>query len=337
MAALALGTGAILDAVLSGCATSRPNERPSPSKTQPETSAYPPLAGKKIQPPENGCLVGLHRHYATIRPNGELSRDTGRVIDYYQQLLEKKPAFFSLCCVIGLTYFPQEEMESLVTKGVIPNIVPFYKVHLDDIAKGSYDTAIETVAKQATQYGKQHKGFFYTPMSEINIPVWPWGGQPSRAKKAWQHTWQIFEDQGTNEYATWVWEIKCPFGNIDPPEPYYPGDKYVDWIGLSASSRSRNQTGTMSYNELAGPTYHAMQNQHPAKPIMQADFGSTKGSGQHIWLRNAYKTIKSWQGMKAAVYWDWLDTNIGDDTSLSDESYTVLKEILKDPYFIGAK
>jgi hypothetical protein len=339
MAALALGTGATLDAVLSGCATSGPNERPFPSKTQPETPVYPPLAAKKIQPPENGCLVGLMRHYATISYTGQVSKNAGRIIDYYQDKLGKKPAFFSLCCGVGFTYFPYEEMEGLATRGVIPNILPEYP-RLDEIAKGSYDTALTTVAKEATKYGKQHGGFFYSPMRELNGYWFQWGQQPTQAKKAWQHVWQIFQDQGANEYATWVWEIECPeagSARVDSPDSYYPGDKHVDWIGLSAYSRAQFNTRDMSYNELTRNTYSEMHNNHKEKPIMQAEFASTQGSSQPYWLKNAFKTIKSRPGMKAALYWDWPNVALGDEHDLSDESYGVLKEIFKDPYFIGAK
>jgi len=50
-----------------------------------------------------------------------------------------------------------------------------------------------------------------------------------------------------------------------------------------------------------------MHNNHPDKPIMQAEFGKTQTNDQPYWLKNAYKTIKSWPGMKAALYWDWPD------------------------------
>ena len=229
----------------------------------------------------------------------------------------------------------------IAQQGVIPNIMPEYNgFTLEDFAKGAADQAFKDVASEAVQFGQQHGGFFYSPMREMNINWWPWGQQPRQAKRAWQHVWQIFEDTGANEYSTWVWEIKCPNKDrsADDPEPYYPGDKYVDWIGLSAYSRTRNEiTRNMSFNELTGPTYHEMHNNHVDKPIMQAEFGTTQGSSQPYWVKNAYKTIKSLPGMKAALYWDYSNAQLGDQHSLSQESLAALKEILKDPYWITAK
>ena len=184
------------------------------------------------------------------------------------------------------------------------------------------------------------KPIMLAPLHELNIASFPWGKQPGTAKKVWQTMWDIFEDTGANEYATWIWEIKCSSDlSADNPNSYYPGDKYVDWIGLSAYSRAGKETGSMSFNELIRDTYSEIHNNHQNKPIMQAEFGTTQRSSQPHWVKNAYITIKSRPGMKAALYWDYPDTFIkpNDNLYLSEESLAALKEILKDPYWITAK
>ena len=322
---LAAGVGFSLEGLLSSCATVEVAEK--------DAVVYPELAGKKIQPPKNGCLVGLHRY--------NFSHDTGRIIDYYQQILGNKPAFFGLCCDIDFSYFPQTEMAGLVSRGVIPNVFPDYKKPLEDIARGSYDADLTTVAKEATKYGNQHGGFFYTPMRHPNGRPYPWFGNPNEFKKAWNHVWQIFQDNGANEYTTWIWEVATNegyCGAADPASIYYPDDEKVDWIGFTGYSRAMsNCTRDKSYNQLITAAYHEMRRTHPDKPIMQAEFGTTQGSDQPRWVQSAYKTIKSLPGMKAALYWDNPGAALNDNLYLSKESYEVLKEILKDPYWITAK
>jgi beta-mannanase len=264
------------------------------------------------------------------------------LFDYYEEKLGKKPAFYALCCAIPFNLFPAERATMIAEQGAIPNILPEYNGYtLEEFANGAADQAFKDIASEAVQFGQQYGGFFYSPMREINIGWSSWGKQPTQAKKAWQHVWQIFEDTGANEYTTWVWGIKCSSdGSADHPEPYYPGDKYVDWIGLSAYSRAASQTtSSMSFNELTIHTYNEMHSNHPDKPIMQAEFGKTQGRSQPHWLKNAYKTIKSRPGTKAALYWDYPDTWItpNDNLYLSEGSMAVLKEILKDPYWITAK
>jgi hypothetical protein len=92
----------------------------------------------------------------------------------------------------------------------------------------------------------------------------------------------------------------------------------------------------LSFSYLVAKTYRDMRTNHPEKPLMQAEFGRTKTKRQPQWITKAYETIKSWPGMKAAIYWDSLNYSLGDDHTLSGESTKVLREVLKDPYFTGA-
>jgi len=330
-AALAIGAGLSLEAILSACAGT------GPMLKEEALVVYPPLKGHKVQPPENGCLVGLTRDY-TIAPRVDM------VLDYYQEKIGKKPAFYVLCCAIPFNLFPGNRATMLAQQGVISNILPEYNGYtLEEFAEGAADQAFKVIAREAVQFGQQYGGFFYTPMRELNGEWFPWGAQPTQAKKAWQRIWKIFEDNGANEYATWVMEFSCPeqipqpSTHIDQPNRYYPGDEFVDWIGLSAYSHSKFYSRALSFNDISQTTFNQLHKDHPNKPILQAEFGKTQGRSQPHWLKNAYKTIKSRPGMKAALYWDYPDTNINENLFLSDESEAALKEILKDPYWITAK
>jgi anaerobic selenocysteine-containing dehydrogenase len=62
-AALAIGAGLGLEEVLSSCATIVSEDKPAAANIkQKENIIYPPVGKadqKKIQPPENGCLIGF--------------------------------------------------------------------------------------------------------------------------------------------------------------------------------------------------------------------------------------------------------------------------------------
>ena len=177
-------------------------------------------------------------------------------------------------------------------------------------------------------------------MRAMNGAAFPWCKSPKTSTKVWKHMWQVFEDNGANKYATWLWEINpSSYGSdkVGNPETYYPGDKYVDWIGISAYSRAMFTSAWSTLGELAGQTYSQMRRNHPDKPIMMAEFGKTRGRDQEKWIRNAYKTIRSWPGMKAAIYWDSMNVELPDDHTLTEKSLQAQKEIFKDTYFIGAE
>ena len=314
---------------------------------------YPELRAHRVQPPEHGCRVGFYQEYADLLPGYKRNKDTGRVVDYYQEKLGKKPAL----CVIqeGHRYltsitaeFPREEAEQIASRGVIPQIYPAtgFK-RLEDIANGMYDRGVHTFAEGARQFGEQYGGFFVLPMWEMNIPdtrVSKWVYQPGPFKKAWRKLHSILGEEGANEYATWALEYHVDF---DLPG-YYPGDDIVDWIGLSAYNRKVNQI-RYGYRSLGGLVESACDyfgDKHPDKPLMIAEVGSTVGRDQPDWIRKAFEYLKLNQGIKGITYWDsiWrsrtngkLDNDKVDNHSLQPDSLLALQEILKDPYFITAE
>lgn len=267
-------------------------------------------------------------------------------IDDYEKNLGRQPYLFVLYETPRLFgYFPAKECEAVYSKGVIPFIYagiqarnPKLSLQVDDIAKGKHDKYIARFAEGANQFGEKHGGFFITTMEEMN-GNWYYWGQTSKFKEAWQRIWNTFEDKGANRFATWVWEPYCPdSGNVASPNSMYPGDKYVDWIGLSAFAR-RKYTTYNSFENLVSATYESMMKTHSEKPIMQSEFGVTNDYGQAKWIKNAFKTIKSMPGMKAAVYHDTVTMTLNplDDHALNDKSIDGLSTIIKDPYFIMAK
>jgi hypothetical protein len=350
-AGFAVGGGLTLDAIVSGCASPGPKEKSvaAPS-TQPETIVYPPLKGHKIQPPDNGCLVGFRRVFVN-NPGQDLEDKISYYANFYEKQLGQKP--YALIFKEGVSLardLNPQWFTPLTNKNIKPFIVaktiidypdkPPVQLKLKDIVNKKHDDNIENFATKAAQFGEKYGSFFVQTMEEMNANWNYFGQQPELFKKAWIHIWRKFEEKGVNKYATWVWEIFCPEAagsNVDTPNRYYPGDEYVDWIGLSAFARKMYPSTDKPFSALVGTTYNQMRRSHPQKPIMQAEFGKTNMADQPRWLKDAYKTIKSMPGMKAVFFWDNVTIESGDDHTLSEQSLRTLKEILKDPYWIMTK
>lgn len=216
-------------------------------------------------------------------------------------------------------------------------------MRLEDIASGKHNDKLTKLAKGAAEFGQKHGGCFVTTMEEMNGYWYP-RGQHSSFTPAWRHIWQVFEDQGANKYATWVWEMFCleperrvrySYDKMQSPEKYYPGDKYVDWIGFSAISR-RNYLGDgMRYRDLILNSIEASRNNRKDKPIMHAETGRRRGYDQERWLIDTFRTIKSeMPELKAVIYYDNITLNLGDDKTLGEDSLHVMREIFRDPYWI---
>lgn len=185
---------------------------------------------------------------------------------------------------------------------------------LQSIAKGDYDFYVVSWAREAAAYGKP---IFLRFAHEMNDPYrYPWGPQngnrPDDFVAAWLHVYEIFEKmEATN--VLWVWS---PHVSMPWLEYYYPGDEYVDWIGV----------GVLNYGDLASWSrwwsFHQILNKaYPTlisldKPIMVSEFGSLDDGGDlATWYRQAFYQLNHHYGrIRAVVFF-----NDEDDRSISPD------------------
>ena len=364
---------------ISGCVAEKykAQELISPARVEPKRLIIPKLPYHKIQSSKEGCLVGLHKYTIgedpitlskmknlnakvkdfsefreiLIREKSIESMAKERTISnirYYEEHLGIKPFTFVLLDRPKLYLrFPEAESIELARRGIVPyvnacignHVIQGHELELGKIISGQYDVYIREFAEGALAFGKAYGGFFFTTMEEANGYWYSWSGKSQNYISAWRHIWEIFDELGTNRYATWVWETFCPYGSsrINNPEYYYPGDKYVDWIGINAYSVARNPSMDKSLYALMHETYRQMQKNHPQKPIMQSEFARTNQYEQQWWIQDAYSNLKNdFPAIKAAIYYDNTWTLTGDHT-LSRGGLTALKDIFKDSYWITAK
>ncbi|MEJ8639741.1 glycoside hydrolase family 26 protein [Streptomyces achmelvichensis] len=107
-----------------------------------------------------------------------------------------------------------------------------------------HDTTLTRIADGASDNYVRN---FATAVRTLNTPIaisfademngdWEkWGTTettPQEYVKAWRHIHRVFEDVGaTNVIWTWSPNIIKP-GTRTDLSPYYPGNRYVDWVGL---------------------------------------------------------------------------------------------------------
>jgi len=337
---------------------------PSTTELKRDPVHYPKLLGHKIQSPEHyglkGCMVGYHN--AEIRRYSPYSNE--QIIKEYEAKTGKRPSIMytsyrdSRLHKYG-NYFPSQGAKLFSERGIIPFIGydlrsphSHYKresTKLKEIISGKVDSLIVKFAQKAIAYGEAQGGFFFRTMREMNLSSFPWGKQPTKFKKAWRHIWQIFHEEGANEYATWVWNPFCVFwgpdhNNDSNIESYYPGDEYVDWIGLNAYSHSPGAYGGGFYagfNKMFSHNIRWMHRKHPKKPIMVAEIGYEQTSGKPKFQRETFEQIKArYPEIKAVLWWDedWRDYKGGVDSRIDStpKALQAFKEGITDPYFLDA-
>ena len=183
-------------------------------------------------------------------------------------------------------------------------------------------------------------------------PSWPDG--PEHFRDAYRHLIDIFRQEGATN-VTFIFQTNTIDGGYLPGsywEPweqmrfYYPGDDYIDWIGLSAYSEPYFNTGppqTFEHKLLGGNGYegsYAEITQLSAKPLMINEMGlyhmpSDQAKAQ--WVEDASQVMQSGEfpRIKGLVWWG--------DKSGDYEGYpsspallTGFKQAFVQPFF-GAK
>jgi beta-mannanase len=100
----------------------------------------------------------------------------------------------------------------------------------------------------------------------------------------WQHVWNIFQAQGANDDVIWDWSPTRidGLGNKAYMEEsylkeYYPGDQYVDWVGMSGYYRDSSTTPTFSNTFDA--TLKQLRDIAPSKGVILSEIGATETGG----------------------------------------------------------
>jgi hypothetical protein len=89
---------------------------------------------------------------------------------------------------------------------------------------------------------------------EMNGFWYPWcesanGNHPGEDVKAFRHVRKIFTDAAARN-VIWTWSPNVTYPGAKPLHRLYPGDKYVDWVGLSGYYGTGGRTGYQSFNTI---------------------------------------------------------------------------------------
>ena len=195
-AALAIGGGLTLDALVNSCAHIG-------FESAEDIANIKWDANPAIPVPKNGCYAGWHRDIPTdlkfISPtaypdmypklNKSAMDNEKALISSYKAYYGKGPAVHSFSDrQITDVWFPKGICEVAHNSGVIPLIRYYFFDQFKRVARGEYDKYLKAFAKGAKEFGKP---FFLVPYPEVNISyhakdVHPWAGGGGKGfKEAW--------------------------------------------------------------------------------------------------------------------------------------------------------
>lgn len=237
----------------------------------------------------------------------------------------------------------------VIANGAIPHIVwePWLwsdkqRIKLDNIIAGEWDNHIREWAQDIKAWGKP---IFIRWGHEFNIEGYPWcivnnDKDPKKYVTAFRRVRSIFKKEGADN-AYFVW---CPMNDSWPKASWndmhlaYPGDEYVDWIGIDGYNwgTTHDWSSWQSFKELFRDVARDMWRRYPNKPIMIAEMGSAdKGGDKAKWISDVIADLKRMPYIRAV---HWFDIKKEADWRIETNAKTLaaFKKIINDPYVISS-
>jgi hypothetical protein len=210
---------------------------------------------------------------------------------------------------IGLAWgaFNDAAFQSIRSRGAIPLVTMGLEgATLADVAAGEQDGVIRAWAQKAKAYGFP---FLFRPWWEVNGDWYPWGRNPDYIA-AWRRFHDLVVAEGATN-VTWAWVVNGLWDDpLSDPAPYYPGDAYVDWVGLDSYNWGENPVQDDRWetpDEVLTPTIERLKQIAPGKPICICEVASSEfGGDKPSWIRDLLsRYLPQHPEVKAFLWFNW--------------------------------
>ena len=279
---------------------------------------------KQIQPNVNEQTLALYNQYfinsnqltwgifeANAPKKFENVEAIEKAIDYdfkflirYQSLNETLPKEE----IIQATQRGKAVELSLQTMATVSGEVDIY-----EILNGKYD---EYLVKYAQDIKETNVPILFRLNNEMNgdwcgYCAFHFAKDTDLYKEVWKYIYKIFEENGVDN-VLWLWNANHKsFPNFGWNDQllYYPGDEYVDIVGLTAYNTGNYYPGENwnSFEELYD-SYYKEYDRLFEKPLMITEFGSNLVGGDKVaWVKDMFNKIKEYTNIKVAIWWSHID------------------------------
>ncbi|VBB07411.1 Hypothetical protein LUCI_2660 [Lucifera butyrica] len=182
-----------------------------------------------------------------------------------------------------------------------------------DILDGKYDTYFH-------EYAARLKSFRHPVLFRLDNEMngdWCWysayyaSKDTDLYKEVWRYLFNLFKQDGVDN-VLWVWnpnDVNRPDFKWNHYLMYYPGDQYVDIIGLTGYNTGTYFPGEtwQEFDTIYRPLY-AEYTRLFDKPFMITEFGSNSvGGDKPAWIKNMFRQIGHYDQIKLAIWWSGTD------------------------------
>ncbi len=235
-------------------------------------------------------------------------------------ILSEKPAVVMFFRDLGLNRgFPLSYIKIIDEAGSVPMISWELDIwgrskemdYLDAILNKRFDSYFIKWAKECKKWGKP---VFIRPGFEMNGNWFSWNGNPDKFKAVWQYLHNLLKKEGCHN-VVWVWSpgVKSfPDEKWNQMEQYYPGDQFVDWIGLDGynwgdEDPKRPYSKWIKFSEIFNKALKRLNKLAPGKPVMIAEIGCAESASRSKaeWIEDAFKNINNSPELKLLIWFNY--------------------------------
>jgi beta-mannanase len=197
---------------------------------------------------------------------------------------------------------------------------------MDAIIRGDWDNYIKSFAASAKAYGGS---VILIPFEEANGNWSPWSGTlngntPAKVMEAYRHIHDVFGNVPNVKWALALNSNSVPDTTANALELYYPGDNYVDYMGIDGFNFG---SPWLSFSQIFDKTLATLKRFN--KPIWIFSLATAEGSGKAAWISDAitvqipkHSEIVGWVWFNEAKEQNWLVWS-------SDAALTAFKNAVK--------
>ncbi|MEL7656221.1 MAG: glycosyl hydrolase, partial [Bacillota bacterium] len=282
----------------------------NPSWNDKTASAYDEYFGEESKLRWGIFETGAPVNFTALKEIEEKVNYTFPILLYYTGILENKEMHPKLAIALQ-----NAKMENRMLELTLQTVAqtPGKGNMVYDVLDGKYDIYLKNYANEVVKYGEP---ILFRLGNEMNGDWCVYSSHHTSKdteifKAFYRYIYQIFADEGA-ENVIWVWN---PNGKAFPDFKwndelcYYPGDEYVDVIGMTSYNTGTYYEGETwtEFDSVYDSLYEKYIDRYE-KPLMITEFSSSSvGGNKEAWVSNMFRHIDRYDRIKVAVWWDGCD------------------------------
>jgi mannan endo-1,4-beta-mannosidase len=184
--------------------------------------------------------------------------------------------------------------------------------HFDAYIKATADAIKALPCPIALRLDQEQNGYWYpwglttkwpSPDNQTTDPA-----TPARYDVMWRHVWRIFQAEGATN-VLWVWSpnfvIHAPKPGATTLAQSYPGNRYVDWVGIDGYYYNN---ASLTFASMFSLTIDQLKTFASSKPWLIAETGvggtSLTAKDEAAQVKNLLTTVASRARFNGLIYFD---------------------------------